>query len=264
MYTELVNYIINCIKPLDETECSIESEFSRDTFDRLKQDGIYFVSSCDQPIPKGTDYVRIGHHTIIRKNSPKQIEWLNEDGTVRFDTTNVPIYRRLVPPPYETVNHTFIIGKVLELTNPDKAKNYVEYGVRTGENFEYMSSRVNFCYGVDLSPYRTTRNNMFFYKMLTDDFSQSILKNINFDYAFIDADHSSRQAFIDFEYIFKHINKGGYIFLHDTYPCMELLLQPTYCNDCYRTPLKISQHYESLVEILTLPLNPGLTIVRKL
>ena len=264
MYTELANYIIGCIQPVDETECSVESEFHQKTFDNLKQDGLYFVSSGDRAIPKGTDYVCIGQQTIIRKNSPKQIEWLNEDGTVCFDRTNVPIYRRLVPPPWETVNHTFIIGKILELTNPDKTRNYVEYGVRSGENFEYMSSRVNFCYGVDISPYRITRSNMFFYKMLTDDFSKSILKNIQFDYAFIDADHSSQQAFVDFEYIFERINKGGYIFLHDTYPCMEQMLHPNACNDCYKTPLKIREKYGDLVEILTLPLNPGLTIVRKL
>jgi hypothetical protein len=100
------------------------------------------------------------------------------------------------------------------------------------------------------------------FSMTTDNFSINYLPLVNFDYAFIDADHSHKQVVIDFEYMYKHINNGGYIFLHDTYPCMEENLKPTACNDCYLSPLTIKKKYPE-IEILTLPLNPGLTIIRK-
>ena len=98
--------------------------------------------------------------------------------------------------------------------------------------------------------------------MTTDTFSTNYLPNIEYHYAFIDADHKSKQVVIDFEYLYKYIKTGGFIFLHDTYPCMIENLLPAACNDCYLSPIVIKQRYP-LIEILTLPINPGLTIIRK-
>ena len=74
--------------------------------------------------------------------------------------------------------------------------------------------------------------------------------------------HKSEQVVIDFEYLYKYIKTGGFIFLHDTYPCMIENLKPSACNDCYLSPIIIKQKYP-LLEMLTLPINPGLTIIRK-
>jgi hypothetical protein len=98
--------------------------------------------------------------------------------------------------------------------------------------------------------------------MFTDAFSDDVLQTIEFDYAFIDADHSSKQVLTDFINIYKYINKGGYIFLHDTYPCSEIFLRSDYCNDCYLSPIKIRELYPD-IEMLTIPINPGLTIIHK-
>ena len=55
----------------------------------------------------------------------------------------------------------------------------------------------------------------------------------------------------------KTLNKFlGYVKLDDNSKKMV-------CNDCYKTPIEIKNKYKNL-EIITLPLNPGVTIIRKL
>jgi predicted O-methyltransferase YrrM len=121
---------------------------------------------------------------------------------------------------------------------------------------------VKSAYGVDITNYTPSNSNIIMNVMTTDTFSEIILPTLTYDYAFIDADHSSHQVLKDFEHIYKYINKGGYIFLHDTYPCLEQMLASDYCNDCYKSPLLIRGIYPD-IQMLTLPLNPGITIIHK-
>ena len=258
----LIKYIADSLKPKDDTEFIQSDNFNISIFNRLKQDGFYVIFSDEDVIDNSIDMITINKYRIIRKNSPKQIEWLNNDNTFSFVYNSEPLYRRLVPPPWETIDHALIIYNIINITNNNKSKNYLEYGVRTGETLEKISNIVNISYGVDLCDYKKINDNVIFYKMLTDEFSKEILHTITFDYAFIDADHSFNQAYIDFKYIYDKLNINGYIFLHDTYPCMEENLKPSACNDCYKTPLEIRKNYKD-IEILTIPINPGLTIVRK-
>jgi len=262
---QIINYLTECIKPRSSTEFAIATNFDKDIFDSMIQDSILIIKSNDQ-IDRSIDHVTIATYTLIRKNIPREIAWLSDDPNKRFefDLTNGPIYRRLVPPPYETVNHPFIIKNIIkEISSDNYNKTYIEYGVRNGDSIEQIAPYVAKAHGVDTASYIPKCANIQMYKMLTDEFSNQILPGISFDYAFIDADHSSRQVLIDFENIYKCINPGGYIFLHDTYPCMEKMLQPDYCNDCYLSPILIRNKYPEITQILTLPLNPGLTIIRK-
>jgi hypothetical protein len=256
--TELVQYIKSCLKPTDSSEFQEQRFFDKEGFLRMKQDGIAWVSEVVSE--DGSDFVRIGRNTLLRR-TPRPIEWLLEDGRIQFDTSKTPLYRRFLPPPIETVNHVFVISSVLHASE-SKTKTYVEYGVRNGTSIEEISKYVGVAHGVDICNYSPKSNNIRFHKMLTDAFSTTILPTISFDYAFIDADHSSSQVLVDFEFIWNHINVGGYIFLHDTYPCDSMFLRPDYCNDCYKTPLLIRERYPS-IEMVTLPLNPGITIIRK-
>jgi len=260
---ELSTYIKSCIQPIDDTEFLHNTIFNIDIYNKLKQDGIIFIdSNIDRSsIDQKADILTINNSTILRKNKPFQIEWLKEDESIIFDLSNKPIYRRFVPPPIETINHIFIISKII-LETSNKDKNYIEYGVRNGDSVEPISKLVKTVYSVDLHDYVPKNNNIEFFKMLTDTFSENYLKNINFDYAFIDADHSSTQVVTDFINIYKYINKNGYIFLHDTYPCSKELLRQDYCNDCYLSPIKIRKLYPD-IEMLTIPINPGLTIIHK-
>jgi hypothetical protein len=200
--------------------------------------------------------------SMVRQNKPLQLEWLKENNNIIFDSTRIPIYRRHIPPPIETINHVYIITKILSATS-SKEKNYLEYGVRNGDSIEPISKLVKIAYSVDINNYLPKNNNINFFQMSTDAFSDTILKDINFDYAFIDADHSSKQVLTDFINIYKYINKDGYIFLHDTYPCSPELLRNDYCNDCYLSPIKIRELYPD-IEMITFPINPGLTIIHKI
>lgn len=259
---DLLLYITSCIQPRSTLEYSEIDAFDQTLYNDMKQDAIIFVKNNTIPTLKGRDYLTINDNIILRKNFPLELEWLNKDDTLNFAKNNDPIYMRLQPPPYETVNHTFIISKIITATIKHNNSVYIEYGVRSGENLEMISKLVNKSYAVDLCDYNPINKNITFHKMLTDKYSELILPTLNYDYAFIDADHSCNQVLIDFENIYKYINKGGYIFLHDTYPCLEILLRPEYCNNCYLVPIKIREKYPD-IEMLTLPLNPGLTIIRK-
>jgi hypothetical protein len=259
----LIQYITDCIKPRDTSEIIETNSFTKENYLNLKQDGFMFLHSDleKENLLEKSDFLKINNTTIIRKNFPLQLEWLKENNTISFDYSNIPIYRRFVPPPIETINHVFIISKLIEATSK-KDKNYLEYGVRNGDSVEPVSNLVKNVYAVDISDYTPKNSNIQFFKMFTDTFSDSILNTITFDYAFIDADHSSKQVLIDFINVYKYINTGGYIFLHDTYPCMEMLLRSDYCNDCYLSPIKIRELYPD-IQMLTIPINPGLTIIRK-
>jgi hypothetical protein len=265
--SKIIGYIHNCIRPRGSFEFSEVNLFDYETYDKLVQDGFMVVndkSTIPESLMTGHDMVDIANVCILRKNIPREIAWRSdEDGTLSFDSSTEPIYRRFIPPPIETVDHVFIISNIIAATNNGLNKSYVEYGVRSGTSIEAVSKYVKIAYGVDITNYTPTGTNIKFYKMFTDEFSTLQLPTIEYDYAFIDADHSSKQVLIDFEYVFAHLNKGGYIFLHDTYPCGEYLLRSDYCNDCYMTPLLIRKKYPN-ISMLTLPLNPGLTIVHKI
>lgn len=256
----LIKYLVQCFKPIDDTEFIMLDSFDINIFNRMKQDAIIILKNAEI-IDSKIDQVTVGNYKIIRKNFPKQIEWLEDDGSFNFIQNREPLYRRIIPPPCETVNHIFIISSII-IESGGFDKTYLEYGVRNGDSIEHVANFTKKLYGVDMCPYTPKDKKIVMSCCTTDEFSYNKLPYINFDFCFIDADHSSTQVVIDFENVYKYINKGGYIFLHDTYPCNRELLNPEYCNDCYLSPLIIKNRYPN-IEMITFPLNPGLTIIRK-
>ena len=101
-----------------------------------------------------------------------------------------------------------------------------------------------------------------FYEMSTDDYF-AYMSIPTLDMVFIDADHKFESALRDFDNVFPHVRNDGFIFLHDTYPHDEKWLAPQYCNDCYKTAEYIRENYSDKCEIITIPVHPGLSIVRK-
>lgn len=269
---KLLQYIRECLKPRDMTEWINEIRFNVGRFMSMKQDGIYV--SREKPDGVSSDdieYISIGEYYISRRTR-RQIAWLAEDGSYEWDNTGESLYRRLLPPPIETVNHTFIIECVVEeyKKNVKEDVRYLEYGVRHGDNFARLSESVSEAYGVDMivqegiNRFSKSKLNTQLYEMMTDKFRDDILPYMdNMDIIFIDADHSSKSVISDFEGVISKINVGGYIVMHDTYPCNEDYLHAGACNDCYKTPMYIKEKYGHLVEVLTLPLNPGMTIVKR-
>lgn len=261
---ELSSYLRRCLRPTDHTEF-YEGPFDLKTFNNLKQDGIMIVPN--EPVPPFKEmlfyeYVKIGKNTLIKK-AYKDLEWLNDDGTMTFTTNAVSLYRRLLPPPDESVDHTFILSSIIKVIPESKQQNYIEYGVRDGSNINTISSCVKKCYGVDIqSSTSKLSSNCSMTVCSTNKFSDDALPLLTFNFAFVDADHKFESAYQDFKNLYKHIQPGGIIFLHDTYPCEKRLLDPGACNDCYKTPIAIKKKYPG-IEMVTLPLNPGITIVRK-
>lgn len=260
---ELIDYIISSINVKDDTEFCIVDEFDVNKFNNLVQDGI-MISNTKPPKEVIDDnkieYILINDKYIVKKIF-KNLDWLNEDGTFNFVTDKTPIYRRL-----DFHGNTFMIGEIIKYANKNsKSGVFIEYGVRCGSNIRYISQFVDKCYGVDLleKPSILDNTDINYYQCYTDEFSKDILPTIKFNFAFIDADHAFESAFKDFKAIYKYIDNGGIIILHDTYPMSEAYLAPCSCNDCYKTPIAIKNEFKN-IEILTLPLNPGLTIVRKL
>ena len=294
----LINYIKSCLNPRGTTELVESYTFVKSIYDNLIQDGFYICNNLSEKDKEYvSDYIQLHdgssltkHIYIIRKVI-KEIEWLNDDGTFNWNHSD-SLYKRLIPPPIETVNHTFIIEEIVKSYICHKNINvnvntdpllYIEYGVRSGENFKTISklNKNGNNVGVDMIIQKhlhaefnnngSMNSSVQLYEMMTDTFSEEVLPNLQPDIVFIDADHNSSSVIKDFNYVFKHLKVGGYIILHDTYPCMQELLDPMGCSDCYKTPLYIKDNYiyntsssQRKLSILTLPLNPGVSIVQKL
>lgn len=265
---EVIRYIFECLRPNGNDEWINTDKFYADIFMNMKQDGIYMSKERPYGVNKRSiEYVSVGEYYISRRVI-REIAWLREDGSYEWDESDISLYRRLVPPPIETLDHTRIIKCIINQFKGDQTR-YLEYGVRDGENFIEMSDIVKNAYGVDMIIKEKVRDNkrgnVELYEMMTNEFRDRRLPWMeNMDVVFIDADHNSSSVITDFNGVYMKVNRDGYIILHDTYPCNEELLSPGGCSDCYRTPLYLKRVYGDKIEILTLPLNPGLTIVRVL
>lgn len=269
----LIDYIKNCLNPANTTEFVETDVFVMSVYNNLVQDGIYICNVItEEDKSKLSDCIQIDNIYIIRKVI-KEIEWLNNDGSFSWSSGTTPLYRRLLPPPIETVNHTLIISEILKSYTSDNQLIYLEYGVRHGDNFNKMvglnNTGINIGVDIKILPHLLTRNvqdNYQLYELSTDTFSITVLPLLKPDIAFIDADHCSESVIKDFNNIFRHLKIGGYIILHDTYPCSVEYLDVNGCSDCYKTPIYIKSTLipNKDLSILTLPLNPGVTIIRKL
>jgi hypothetical protein len=122
--------------------------------------------------------------------------------------------------------------------------------------------------GVDVNDHPNTYKipNLEFYQMKTRDFEEKLVEmKPRIDMAFIDACHESDVVIKDFRGIFPFVVDNGLIFLHDTYPNNPKYLDKKACSDCWKTPLILKEYYSPReIELVTLPIQPGLTIVRKL
>ena len=179
-----------------------------------------------------------------------------------------PIYLRNLPPPLETFDHPAFLSSLFRWIKPER---YLELGIRGGRNFIPVSKFCKEAIGVDIAPKPSAftqemeiHRNMKYFQMTTDQYFEQLDKNEKFDAVFIDADHSHEQSLKDFLNIKDQVIDDGFIFFHDTYPYCEEFFDPNACHDVYKTALFIKENYIDEFEILTLPFNPGITIVKKM
>jgi predicted O-methyltransferase YrrM len=168
-----------------------------------------------------------------------------------------------------TLNHLELIEFFVRLIKP---KNFVELGVQFGELTNRIIPLIPGDYhGVDVEPQNNTEylkktySNFKFYQMTTDNFFSQINADVNMgiDMAFIDACHSHEASYRDFLNLKNHMNPDGIIFLHDTYPCSSYWTDPNLSGDAYKTAEKIRKEHWRDFEILSIPVNPGISIAKK-
>jgi len=139
---------------------------------------------------------------------------------------------------------------------------YIELGVRNGQTINEMVKYTKRCIGVDIDNgyAHTYDKNIEFYHMSTNDFIQQWTGSI--DLLFIDADHNHKSSYEDFLNYKNYITDNGIIILHDTCPCNERMTQKNYCHDTWKTAIKIKENHNDECEIMTIPDDCGLSLVR--
>ena len=173
-----------------------------------------------------------------------------------------PIHLRNVPPPSETFDHKAFFDFFCSWLKPER---YLELGGRDGINFRTVAKHSKKAIGVDKYPCPFgLEDNMEYHHMYTDQYFENLSDDVKFDCVFIDADHSHEQSLKDFMNVKDRVIEDGFIFFHDTYPYDEWMTVPRHCNDVYRTALYIKENLIDEFEIVTLPFNPGVTIVKKI
>jgi len=160
------------------------------------------------------------------------------------------------------MHHSDFIATLASIYKP---KVYVELGLYTGETISKTQPYFQKGYGIDMNPNDSLEqlkkcSNLEIIYTTTNHFFESFQEGI--DMAFIDADHCYESVLVDFENVFKRLNPGGIILLHDTDPESNHLMNPGYCGDSYKIVHYLENHFE--INCTTLPLTEaGLTIVTR-
>lgn len=162
----------------------------------------------------------------------------------------------------ETYKPFFILEHLASWIKPER---YLELGVRDGATLRRVQKFSKECYGVDINFLnKDFDSNVNLFEMNTDQFFEQIDSYLTFDMVFIDADHSKEQVYKDFINVKDRVIEDGFIFFHDTYPHSDRMIHPIHSGDCYLTLKRIKQEFYKEWEILTLPFNPGVTMMKKM
>lgn len=180
-----------------------------------------------------------------------------------------PIYFRNPKRKFKlSLNHIEVIEFFIRLLKP---KNFIEMGTQFGETAVRVLPLIpEHYYGVDIIMQDNMKflnkkyGNLHFFEMSTDEFFKNSFDNRFFDMAFIDASHDYEQTLKDFLNIKDFITPDGIIFFHDTYPSTTSETVSNLSGDCYKLPEKIRLEHNDEFEIITLPVNPGLSMARKI
>lgn len=143
--------------------------------------------------------------------------------------------------------------------------HYLELGVFHGFTFNQVAPLCRLATAVDIAPVGRHLNFGDFFEMPTNDFLINVLFRMPpVNLALIDADHSHEASLADFFGLLPHCTINGVICLHDTYPASEEYTVPEHCGDSWKTAEYLRDHAAILgVEVVTLPIPHGITIVRK-
>jgi hypothetical protein len=160
-------------------------------------------------------------------------------------------------------HHEFI----LHIASILRPKVYVELGLRKCPLFNRMIPFADKLIGVDIDQqaglFMVSSQKAEFVCSPTLTFAASFKdRNMMIDLLFIDADHSEKAVWDDFNAYFPFVKEDGIIILHDSYPKNEEWTASHLCGDGYKAIHKLSER-TSDYEMMTLPFHPGLTLCRK-
>ena len=179
------------------------------------------------------------------------------------------------PPIYKETDCAKLIYHLAKMLKPEV---YVEIGVKKGYTFNLIAPCISFikrAIAVDINDCRKYLRNdpsVEFYQMSSAEFVDK-LENENpdhktfepfIDFLFIDANHRYEFVMLDFERLHHFVKPyTGLIFLHDTFPVKEELLEDGYCSNAWKAASEIHKKYEHC-EIVTIP-GPwaGVSIIRR-
>lgn len=173
-----------------------------------------------------------------------------------------PIHLRNVPPPVETFNHIQFLKFMASWIKPEK---YLELGCRSGASLIPISSHCKSVIGVDMDPpgYNIPTNAKI-EVCTTDEYFEKTDESVQYDMVFIDADHSYKQSLKDFMNVKDRVIENGFVFMHDTSPYDISFTSRNLCEDTWKTAKWIKNNLAHEWEVVTLPINPGLTILKRM
>lgn len=176
------------------------------------------------------------------------------------------IYQRNTPEDNDGRLETYPHYEIIEhLARWIKPINYLEIGVRYGTTYNLVKNHAKNCFLVDVDFLDLDySDNTIKFEMTSDSFFECFDESIKFCLAFIDGDHSKEQVLKDFINVKDRVIDDGFVILHDTYPCDSRMENPGFSGDAWKTALHIKQNFIEDWEIITLPFNPGLTIMKKM
>lgn len=125
----------------------------------------------------------------------------------------------------DEINRTSIIN---HLITKYKVKKYLEIGIRDGSNFNQIKLKNK--YGVDPEPSSDCKGDTIFL-MTSDEYFDYIKESkIKFDLIFIDGLHLEEQVTKDIQNSLRHLNKNGFIIMHDCNPPTRFHQRETYLS----------------------------------
>lgn len=174
----------------------------------------------------------------------------------RSNTSKVPIHLRDTKP---GLYRNELIQMIAKLIKPNR---YLEFGCMT--DYNGIKNLVNEIYCVsqkkpqnaDLINYLNVTAIEYIEKLKTE------VEPLIFDLVFLNSDFESELYLNIFDGILPFVEEDGMIILYNTYPINESFIKPRLCGDVYLVADQIKNKYTNC-EILTIPVQPGVSIVRK-
>lgn len=172
----------------------------------------------------------------------------------------------IYPPPLKREGK-YHIDFIVHLAQIMQPMSYLEVGIFQSGLFNKMIPFAEQCTAVDIDPnlkkYINPSQKVTFFGIPSKDFWNLARANeFEYDFIFVDGDHSKEAVEADFLGALSVLRNDGILLLHDTYPMDVSATSSERCGDGFKAIWKLGKQQRDY-ELMTIPVHPGLTIVRK-